>query len=354
MRQNPKPLWRLPIGARRRWPSLLVVFASLLLSNNSFCHFVLGQEDIVITHRKNSAETIKRRGKIKEWKGFAITLSNDVSETKIENDEIVEVQTSWPPDYLAGLESLESGDLTAAIEQLRAALNSERRNWAQRIIRADLVRACQATDNHLAAVEQFLAITNADPQTRFFHLCPLPWLPTTVALDQPAQVWMKSSDPVQQLIGASWSLTSTTREPAIKVLEELSRDMDANIKSLAIAQLWRSRQRNLNARQLKVWKNLIAEMPRPVRAGPWFVLAEAQARADQTDEAIINLLRIPILYPEQIGLSAAALSRAGHLLHNTGRTSEAQKVWDELRQQHPDSAWAQQAPAADAAAGWQR
>ncbi len=267
MSQIPHPFRRLPLEARLR-SSLLVLVASLLLMGHSFGCPAHGQEDIVITFRKNSAETIKRRGKIKEWKGFAITLANDVSETKIDNDEIVEVQTSWPPDYMAGLESLKSGELTAAIESFRAALKSERREWAQRIIRADLVRACQATDNHLAAVEQFLAISNADPQTRFFNLCPLLWLPTTAALDQPAQEWLKSSDPVQQLIGASWLLNSTSREPAIQVLEELSRDIDANIKSLAIAQLWRSRQRNVSARQLEVWKKLIARDAQTNSGGP--------------------------------------------------------------------------------------
>lgn len=344
----PNPIARWQTDSRRLWSSLLIAMIGTLLSNGGSTNSIHGQDDTVITRRKNSPETVKRRGTITDWKGFAITIATNAGEKKIENDAIVEVQTNWQPAYVAGLSSLEFGDLTKAIEQLRAALNSERRNWAQRIIRADLVRAYQANEKPLAAVEQFLAITKEDPQTRFFNLCPLPWLPSNAAMNQPAQQWLKSSDPVQQLIGASWLLIGPQQKAAIQVLDELSRDIDANIKYLAIAQLWRTRNLNANARQIEVWEKLLVSMPKPIRAGPWIVLSEAQSRADQVDEAAINLLRIPILYPDQIGLSAAALYRAGHLLHNTGRTNEAQTVWNELRQQHPGSIWAQQAPAPDA------
>lgn len=350
MSMNSNLIARLCIEAVNPSWLLWVAIVATLLSNGSSSSFAHSQEDIVVTRRKNSQETVKRRGTIKEWKGFAITITTNVGEKEIENDAIVEVQTNWQPDYVAGLQSLESGDLTAAIKQFRAALKSERRTWAQRIIRADLVRAYQATENHLAAVEQFLAITGEDPQTRFFHLCPLPWLPSNAAMNQPAQQWMKSNDPVQRLIGASWLLTGREQESSVKVLDELSRDIDANIKYLAIAQLWRTRSLSVNARQIEVWEKLISSMPKPIRAGPWLILSEAQSRADQVNEATINLLRIPILYPEQIGLSGAALYRAGHLLHNTGRTYESQTVWNELRQKHPGSIWAQQAPAPDATA----
>ena len=171
----------------RWWNPLLLAMAGLLISSGGSGNPVHGQEDSVISRRMNSSETVKRRGMITDWKGFAITIATDVGEKKIENDEIVEVQTNWQPSYVAGLESLESGDLATAINQLRAALRSETRNWAQRIIRADLVRAYQASEKPLSAVEQFLAITAEDPQTRFFHLCPLQWLPSNAVMSQPAQ-----------------------------------------------------------------------------------------------------------------------------------------------------------------------
>lgn len=350
----PSTIARRLANSPRLWCPLLIAMGGMLLSSSGWGDLVHGQDDTVITRRKNSSETVKRRGTITDWKGFAITIATNVGEKKIENDEIVEVQTNWQPSYVAGLKSLESGDLTTAIDQLRAALNSETRNWAQRIIRADLVRAYQASENPLAAVEQFLAITAEDPQTRFIHLCPLRWLPSNAVMSQPAQVWLKSNDPVRQLIGASWLLRGPQQQAAIQVLDELSRDIDANIKYLAIAQLWLTRNLNVNARQIEVWEKLLESMPQPIRAGPWLVLAEAQSRADQVDEAAINLLRIPILYPKQIGLSAAALYRAGHLLHNTGRSNEAQTVWNELRQKHPHSTWAQQAPVPDANANPKR
>ena len=324
------------------------MFGLLLGVFANSCGLIHGQEDTVITRRKNSSETIKRRGTITEWKGSAITVTTNVGQKQIENEDIIEVLTTWQSEYVAARKSLDSGDLTTAISQLRAALQSEPRPWAQRIIRADLVRAFDANQNHRAAIEQFLAITKEDPQTRFLHLCPLPWFPGKANLNQPAQQWIKSNDPVEKLVGASWLLTGKGPTAAFQVLEELSLDIDAKIKYLAIAQLWRTRKLNVNARQIDVWKKLMTSMPRSIRAGPWFVLSEAQSQNDQIDEATINLLRIPILYSEQIGLSAAALYRAGHLLHNTGRADEAQTVWHELQQNHPTSIWAQQIPAAEA------
>ena len=84
-------------------------------------------------------------------------------------------------------------------------------------------------------------------------------------------------------------------------------------------------------------------MPRDLRAGPYLVLAEAQARAGLIEQALVNLMRIPILYPEQRTLCAAALYRAASLLHNKGQTEQAQTLLNELITYYPQTIWAQQA-----------
>ena len=94
---------------------LWVAIVGTLLSNGSSSSFAHGQEDIVITRRKNSQATFKRRGTIKEWKGFSITITTNVGEKEIENDAIVEVQTSWLPDLrgrikVAGIGRFNSGN----------------------------------------------------------------------------------------------------------------------------------------------------------------------------------------------------------------------------------------------------
>ncbi len=305
----------------------------------------LGQEteDVVIVRREPSGDTMRRRGTIRQWKGHSLTLFANGRERQIVNAEIIEIQTSWPPAYREGLNLVNSGDLPGATKKFQAALATEQRDWARRMVRAELVRLYQASDNHQAATNQFLAIVREDPQTRFFHLCPLPWASGANSVNEQAATLIDSRDAVEQLLGASWLLAGTQRERATKVLDRLSRDIDANIKSLATAQLWRPRIFNANAKLIDVWEKAIDQMPAQIQAGPWYLVAQAQARLGQKNAATTNLMRIPILYPEQLGLSAAALYQAGQMLQNNGQTSEARAIWDELQQKYPSTVWAQQA-----------
>ena len=300
------------------------------------------QLDVVVTRRKDSEQTLKRKGTIIEWKGLSLTINSNGIEREIDNDQIIDIQTQWSNAYRTGLAELDSGNAQFAIVNFQEALKNESRPWAQRIIRAKLVDAFQLIEKHADAVGQFLEIVRDDPQTRFLYLAPLPWTGSSNTLDQSARQWIESRDTVSQLIGASWLLGGTHRDQAIKTLEELSRDIDPRIKSIAIAQLWRTRV-NVNAKQVEVWQGIAEQMPLDLRAGPYLVLANAQARVGSTELAIVNLMRIPILYSEQKTLSAAALYRSGSLLHNKGQTEQAQTLLNELITNYPQTIWAKQA-----------
>ena len=300
------------------------------------------EPDTVIVRRQDSQQTIKRRGTIVEWKGLSLTLNSNGRDREIDNDEIVEVQTPWSQDYLEGSNELRRGQADQAIIKLQSALASETRPWAKRIIHSQLVDAFQMLEQPAAAMEQFFQIVREDPQTRFLHLAPLPWTGSGTALQASALQWIESRDPLTQLIGASWSLGGPQREQAISVLESLTSDIDVRIRSVAIAQLWRTRTR-VNEKQTQVWQGFIEAMPASLRAGPYFVLADAQARIGLTQPAQINLMRIPILYSDQKSLSAAALYRTAKLMHNAGNTEQAQSVLNELVTNYPQTIWAQQA-----------
>jgi tetratricopeptide (TPR) repeat protein len=331
---------------RRFLASTIAMPLMLLVGLMTFVGSVNAQDlDTVTVRRSGSSENSQRQGTIVEWKGSVLTLAVNGREKEIDNDSIVEIHTDWPAEYLAGLEQLNSGDVSSAIVNLQLAVAAEKRTWARRTIRADLIRAVSAIENHQAAIDQFLAITDEDPQTRFFHLCPLQWAATSQPPTQVAQGLIRADSSINQLIGASWLLAGSDRQRAAEVLDQLSKDIDPNIAKFAMTQLWRLRGLNpgaINGRQIQVWEKRIAEMPPDFRAGPWYVVAEAQSRIGQTDAAIINLMRIPILYAEQRSLSSAALYRSGNLLHNTGMLDEAQSVWNELKEKHPQSVWAQQ------------
>ena len=309
------------------------------------------QHDVVITKRTSkktprqhstSASTAKRKGTIVEWKGLSLTILSNGTQREIDNETIVQVQTAWGEDYIAGVNAIETGDFRTAISKLQAALSSEPREWAKQIIRSKLVETLAALEQHGAAAEQFLLILSNDPNTRFIHLAPLPWAGAGTALNQPAQKWMQSNNPTVQLLGASWLLVGAGRQKAISTLDGLARDIDPNVQNLAIAQLWRSRT-NTNAKQTAVWQTIVDEMPRSLRAGPQLVLADAQAKTGQSDQALVNLMRIPILYPEQKSLAAAALYNAGKLLRASGKTTQSQTVFNELKTRYPQTIWAQQA-----------
>ena len=299
---------------------------------------------VLIREGTTTGETTIRKGLIVDWKGGSLTLSANGRERDFDNDAILEIQTSWPSTYLAGKRLLKSGDLSGAEQNLQAALQAESRPWARRIIRADLVQIFSLRDQPAAAIQQFLAITSEDPQTRFFGACPLPWLVASADLRTVAEPLLTSRDPVEQLIGASWLLAGPQREAATARLDELSRDIDPNLQHLAIAQLWRLRSTNLkalNPRVIRAWEKQIQAMPHPLRPGPWLIIADAQTRLGDHDSAIINMMRVPILYSEQLGLSAAALYQTGTLLQNTGRSEEAKTTFAELQQKFPTSVWGQ-------------
>lgn len=331
----------LPVRILACWPIALWL-AFLFLSSATNLAEAQEFEDIVITRKAGSDKTVKRRGRIVAWKGMSLTIHSTNRDREIDNDEIVELQTKWNGFYLSGLQELRAGRTRIAIEKLNQALSEEKRPWAKRIIRSKLVDAHQLIDQPEAAVKHFLEILREDPQSRFLNLTPLPWAGSGNSLVQQSEKWLASRDPATQLIGASWALAGPNRDKAQKVLLSLSNDIDARIRSIAIGQLWRTRA-NVSEKQTEVWQGLASKMNREYRAGPTFVLAKAQAQCQKTDEALINFMRIPILYPNQRYLCAAALYRAANLLHNSGKSEQGRSLLNELISKYPESIWAQQA-----------
>ncbi|MEM9411773.1 MAG: hypothetical protein AAGA30_11710, partial [Planctomycetota bacterium] len=79
-----------------------------------------------------------------------------------------------------------------------------------------------------------------------------------------------------------------------------------------------------------------------LRAGPLFILGEAQQKIKQNTEAKITWMKIPILYPEKRTLAATALFRCASMLENESNVStvaghQALKLWRELTRNHPAS-----------------
>jgi hypothetical protein len=74
-----------------------------------------------------------------------------------------------------------------------------------------------------------------------------------------------------------------------------------------------------------------------VRAGPYYALGRAFAHHKQSDDAALSLLRVPILYPEDRPLAAAALLEAGRALEQTLDRESTIRVYRELLADCPQS-----------------
>ena len=82
---------------------------------------VQAQVDVVVTRRKDSEQTLQRKGTIVQWKGMSLTINSNGIEREIENDQIIDVQTNWSDDYLSGLTELKTGKTQIAIVKFQEA-----------------------------------------------------------------------------------------------------------------------------------------------------------------------------------------------------------------------------------------
>ena len=304
-------------------------------------------QDVLVTQGADSSASSKRKGLITEWLGNQITIESSGRARQVDADKVIEIQTTWPDTYQAAIDLLQQKRFADAIGPLQTAINAETRPWAQRAMGGKLIECYLATGNERLAVDEFVAITRDDPETRFYNLAPLPWVSHMANGGPTGNVgaWLDSADPVERLMGAAWSLSGPQRNAAVTVLKELAGNPNASIAALAKSQLWGTESVSAKPDTVRRWEAELQAMPRPVRAGAYLMLADAQARNEKEEEAAINLMRIAILYPEQHGLAAAALYRCAKLRQNAGHLDESRTLWTEIQRNYRNTLWAKQATA---------
>ena len=268
-----------------------------------------------------------------------MTILSAGRQKQIDTTRIIKIETKWPDELKPSRDLFKSGQFDKAVGFLQIAVKNENRAWVQAILSAELIQGLDAMEKQWEATLAFLAIYNVDPETRFFYLIPLPWDTNTVGTppDEETKKWLASRNSLLQLLGASWRVSGADRTKAVAVLEELTRDPDSRIAQLATAQLWRTQLLTVRQNDVERWARQIQNLPTKLRPGPLLVLANTQQRLGQMDQAMIHLMKIPILYPEKKSLGAAALFKCGTILENTGANEKAKRIWRELVQKFPDS-----------------
>ena len=305
----------------------------------------LQAEDVVyVAGAKRSQPPAQWKGQIVKYTGKELELRTSLGTTKkFLAARIVKINTPLTEDHKAADALLAQGKYAAALARYVAARNKDGRQWMRRRIFAQEVWCHRALGQFGLAGEQFIILYESDPTTALVDCVPLAWgaLPFSGSLERRAGEWMARTDsPITSLLGASHLLSSASRrEEALERLGRLATDHDPNIAILAQAQLWRSQVVTAGPQQVATWQRAIEKMPKPLRAGPYYVLGQALARKKngQYEEAALAFLRIATLYENNLTLSSAALLEAGSALESLSRNAEARDLYQQLVREHPRS-----------------
>ncbi|HVW00176.1 MAG TPA: hypothetical protein VHB77_07550, partial [Planctomycetaceae bacterium] len=234
-----------------------------------------------------------------------------------------------------GMSLLAVDDVERAIPEFQKALVEEDRAWVRREILAQLVRCALRLGDYANAGTRFLAIAQSDPKTRFFRLIPLAWGPVSLegGLRSDVEGWLNSESEVAQLLGASFLLEDPRRHgPALAVLKQLASSADRRVQVLAQTQLLRQRLSagDVSRVELENWQNRIDLIPEDLRGGAYFLLGKAQLRLREYELGAAALLRLPLVYNDDVQLAARAELMAADALSRIGQTEAAAGLYHEI------------------------
>lgn len=319
----------------------LAVWCCAICANAQTAPTKVTAVDIVILAPKaDGAGRIVVTGRVVDFTGAALVLEASGQKQTIPGKQVVEIRSTWTAEQIAGDDLWRRRDYAAAQAKYAAALSTETRPWAQRLVRSKLVATLREQDRWELAAEEFLRLVAADSQTPYFAVIPLPWTAAapTPALEAKARTWATAgSSNAAALLGASFLLSSADRTSALKRLRELALDGDPRIAILAEAQLWRNAAVTADASMVEGWERTLDKLPEPLRAGPALVVGRAWAQRNEPERAALLLLRVPILHDDQHRLAAEALWSGGQMLERMSQSAEAATLYRELVRDFPKS-----------------
>ena len=266
---------------------------------------------------------------------------NDGQERKISLEQIVDFGTVKEIAQVNAEQAMLDGDFRGAIDYYIAARQAEyrkqtKRNWVMRHQTSVLVQAYAALGETERASREFYALAESDPETVYLASIPLPWhveLSQAAMYQRLGEMWLDQPEyPAAQLLSAGLSLTTTNREKAVLVLQNMTKSQNTSIAALATAQLWRVRFAEATLAEAENWEQQIETMPEELRAGPHYMLGEVFARHGRYDDALAHWLHVPIDSPIIRPLATQSLDRAVETLDRQGRKAEAETLRLERRQ----------------------
>jgi tetratricopeptide (TPR) repeat protein len=272
-------------------------------------------------------------------KELVIELSGGV-QRKYPGEQVVEINTNWTKEQTTADAIFARRQYNEALTQYLAAGRAEDRRWVRRKILSQMIRCYRELNQPVPAGDLFLALVKEDPATPYFDTIPLAWLPgePLPPLEQKARQWLTRDDqPVAVLLGASHLLSTVDRSAALDQLNRLAVGTDPRTALLAQAQIWRASYVTANPQQISTWLDRMDRFPETLRAGPYLTLGRALVHHQRFEDAATALLRVPILYPHERTLAAESLWSAGNSLEKLGQKAEAQRLYQELTVNYPET-----------------
>ncbi len=308
---------------------------------------VMAEDTVLLIPREESDAPGRRKGTILDYTGTALTLQlSGGREEQIPSARVCGYETARSPDHETGDQLFAEGRYADAVVSYRRAVESEPRKWVRRVLMAQLTRCFRNLQQVDRAGEMFLLIVQSDPATLWLDAIPLAWKPQhpSPELAERAERWIEQTDsPTARLMGASWLLTTTKRDQALSTLAGLTTHNDPRIALLAEAQRWRADQLTASLDQALRWEQQVQRLDESLQAGPWFVVGQALARHNRTDQAALALMRTAILSGADADLVGEAMYAAGEQLQRMGDSDGARTVYRELVEKHPKHSLVSQA-----------
>lgn len=290
----------------------------------------LTADEVMVVTRQG--KVVRRTGTIVDYKGRELTLRVAGRDTKISTETVRSINTERLAAHAQADERYLAEDYADALTLYRQAFRDEPRRWVKREVLADVVRCQQNLGRIAEACKNFTRLTADDPRTAYFSVAPLAWQAKASSQDVLSMVepWISDSPrPDRQLLAASWMLNSSRRDLAVRTLRELGRNEFEPIAKLAVSQMWRAELTQLNPSRLAWWQQHLESMPRPLRAGSYYLLGQSLSQSGDADAAALAFLRLPMQYQDDV-LKNTALYECGVLLAKSGDQEGAKRCLQQL------------------------
>ena len=306
--------------------------------------YVVSGDDIVFLKPNSTTRSTTRvSGTIIDYTGRELLIRTVGSrEQSIPTDRVEDIATKYTEKHAAADRLFEEHRYADAEAMYRRSITDEPRQWVRRMILSQVVWCLRNQDQYEQAAVTFALIVQNDPTTQYFDAIPLLWWSTELPLsaERRATDWLRDeSDPVMQLVAASWLLRGPAelRGEAQRTIEALTRSRDDRVAQLAVAQSWRSRLVIAQASEVARWQSIVQQFDPRLRAGGYFLIGQALARHRKLEEAALALMRVPVLYPRERELAAESLLAAADALEKNNNIDESRVALRELLRDHAGS-----------------